>query len=164
MSNYKLVDADKLDADLESVADSIRSKGGTSEKLSFPDGMKTAIDAISTGVTVQRKTGSFTTDASGNATVNCGFKPDLVVLTDLSFTLYGGQTCETQMVAAFSEQKTSKSLFPATFDHYSWLLNGVFLRTTTGFSVTSLVSLATDFSQKKVSGRTFNYVAIKYTE
>ena len=34
------------DKDLESVADSIRSKGGTTEKLAFPTGFKSAIDNI----------------------------------------------------------------------------------------------------------------------
>lgn len=31
-----------------------------------------------TEVTVQRATATFTTDSKGNATVNCGFQPDLV--------------------------------------------------------------------------------------
>ena len=30
------------------------------------------------GVTIHRETGTFTTDSKGNATVNCGFQPDLV--------------------------------------------------------------------------------------
>lgn len=30
------------------------------------------------GVTIQRATGTFTTDSKGKATVNCGFQPDLV--------------------------------------------------------------------------------------
>ncbi|MEF2837516.1 MAG: hypothetical protein U0N82_07300 [Oscillospiraceae bacterium] len=50
MANYELVNADQLDADLTSVGNAIRSKGGTSEKLSFPSGMVSAIGAISTGV------------------------------------------------------------------------------------------------------------------
>ena len=50
MANYELVNADQLDSDLTAVGDAIRSKGGTSEKLSFPSGMVSAISAISTGV------------------------------------------------------------------------------------------------------------------
>lgn len=46
MPNYKIVDADQLDADMESVADKIRSKSGTSAKLSFPDGFMADIDKI----------------------------------------------------------------------------------------------------------------------
>ena len=49
MSDLKVVDATQLDADLTIVADAIRSKGGTSEKLPFPQGMASAIEAISSG-------------------------------------------------------------------------------------------------------------------
>lgn len=50
MANYELVNADQLDSDLTAVGNAIRSKGGTSAKLSFPSGMISAIGAISTGV------------------------------------------------------------------------------------------------------------------
>ena len=49
MATYKVVDADQLNADMTSVADSIRTKGGTTEALAWPDGYKTAIEAIQTG-------------------------------------------------------------------------------------------------------------------
>lgn len=51
MADYKVVDATQLDADLTIVADAIRSKGGTTEQLSFPQGMKQAVEDIQTGVT-----------------------------------------------------------------------------------------------------------------
>lgn len=50
MANYKVIDAPQLDADMQSVADSIRSKGGTSALLAWPDGFKAAVDAIYTGI------------------------------------------------------------------------------------------------------------------
>lgn len=49
MANYKAVDVDQLDADLAIVADSIRAKAGTTGKLAFPDGFKSAVDGIQTG-------------------------------------------------------------------------------------------------------------------
>ena len=49
MANYKVVDADRLDADLGKVADSIRAKSGTSEALAFPDGFSSAVENIETG-------------------------------------------------------------------------------------------------------------------
>ena len=49
MATYKVVDADQLNADMTSVADSIRTKRGTTEALAWPDGYKTAIEAIQTG-------------------------------------------------------------------------------------------------------------------
>ena len=46
MSTYKKVDADQLDADLTSVADAIRERAGTAEKLNFPDGFVSAVGVI----------------------------------------------------------------------------------------------------------------------
>lgn len=50
MSTYKFVDAEQLDSDLIKLGNSIRAKGGTTEKLSFPEEMVAAVGAISTGV------------------------------------------------------------------------------------------------------------------
>lgn len=49
MANYKVVDADQLDADLASVADAIRAKAGTAGKMAFPAGFKGAVEGIRTG-------------------------------------------------------------------------------------------------------------------
>lgn len=49
MAEYKVIDAEQLDSDLTIVADAIRSKGGIIEQLSFPQGMKEAVEAIQSG-------------------------------------------------------------------------------------------------------------------
>ena len=49
MAADKLVDSTQLDADLSSVADAIRTKGGTSGSLAFPSGFVSAIGDIETG-------------------------------------------------------------------------------------------------------------------
>ena len=49
MALDKLVDSTQLDSDLTSVANAIRTKGGTSASLAFPVGFVSAIDAIPTG-------------------------------------------------------------------------------------------------------------------
>ena len=49
MAYDKVIDSSKLDSDLTSVADAIRSKGGTSEALAFPAGFVSAIKAIEAG-------------------------------------------------------------------------------------------------------------------
>lgn len=49
MAVDKLVDSTQLDTDLTSVANAIRTKGGTSAQLAFPSGFVSAIDAIPTG-------------------------------------------------------------------------------------------------------------------
>ena len=46
MANWMKVDADQLNADLTSVADSIRERAGTSEPLVFPEGFKSAVEGI----------------------------------------------------------------------------------------------------------------------
>lgn len=49
MALDKLVDSTQLDADLTSIANAIRTKGGTSAQLAFPQGFVSAIEAISGG-------------------------------------------------------------------------------------------------------------------
>lgn len=49
MANYKVVDANRLDADMATVADAIRSKAGTEDALSFPDGFVSAVEGIEAG-------------------------------------------------------------------------------------------------------------------
>lgn len=49
MAVDKLVDSTQLDANLTSVANAIRTKGGTSAELAFPQGFVDAVDAIPTG-------------------------------------------------------------------------------------------------------------------
>lgn len=49
MAVDKLVDSVQLDSDLTSIANAIRTKGGTSAQLVFPTGFVDAIDAIETG-------------------------------------------------------------------------------------------------------------------
>lgn len=49
MAVDKLVDSSQLDADLTSVANAIRTKGGTSAQLAFPAGFVSAVEAIPTG-------------------------------------------------------------------------------------------------------------------
>lgn len=49
MAVDKLVDSTQLDTDLTSIANAIRTKGGTSASLAFPAGFVSAIEAIETG-------------------------------------------------------------------------------------------------------------------
>jgi hypothetical protein len=49
MALDKVIDSAKLDADLKTVADAIRAKGGTTDELAFPDGYVSAVNDISVG-------------------------------------------------------------------------------------------------------------------
>ena len=80
MGKYMLCNTEQLDADMKSVADTIRSKGGTTEELAWPGDFKTAVEAISTGVKVQTSTGTLELQ-NGSGSIDCGFKPDFISLT-----------------------------------------------------------------------------------
>jgi len=51
MALDKLVDSSQLDADLTSVANAIRTKGGTSAQLAFPAGFVNAVENLQSGYT-----------------------------------------------------------------------------------------------------------------
>lgn len=78
MSVDKLVDSTQLDADLASVADAIRTKGGTSASLAFPAGFVSAVEAISTGGGVRRVVGTVVGNGTNTISITCD-KPDMVV-------------------------------------------------------------------------------------
>lgn len=62
MAIDKAIDSGVLDADLTTVAQAIREKGGTTQLLAFPGGFKSAIEAIETGITPE---GSLTITENG---------------------------------------------------------------------------------------------------
>lgn len=70
MSVDKLVDSTQLDADLTSVANAIRTKGGTSASLAFPAGFVSAIGDIPTGGGGTVESGSFVATSTGDCTLS----------------------------------------------------------------------------------------------
>lgn len=82
MALDKLVDSTQLDADLTSVANAIRTKGGTSASLAFPAGFVSAIAAIPTGGGgVPIATGTLTpTSAMSSFSLSIDFEPICFVL------------------------------------------------------------------------------------
>lgn len=73
MSVDKLVDSTQLDADLTSVANAIRTKGGTSAQLAFPAEFISAIQAISGGGGgLKYETGVFTLDSDQTVSASGG--------------------------------------------------------------------------------------------
>ena len=114
------------------------------------------------GVAVQRKTGSFTTDSNGAATVDCGFKPDAVFL--VATTTYGGNPTTIYAAVPFYEiGATTASTYVCgpnssyAFAHYALTQNS------SGFSVTHAKRYDTSFDESNDSYRTINYFAIKYS-
>ncbi len=71
MALDKLVDSSQLDSDLTSVANAIRTKGGTSAQLAFPSGFVSAIGDISTGGGVEWDDIATGKEPSGKITLTC---------------------------------------------------------------------------------------------
>ncbi len=96
MAIDKAVDSTQLDADLTSIANAIRTKGGTSASLAFPADFLTAIAAIPAGgggvhtgtITPTARTTTMTMDI-GISTLN-GL---LIVPTSATPLQSGGKTC-----------------------------------------------------------------------
>ena len=70
MAIYKVVDADQLDADMTALANTIRTKGGTSGKLAWPAGYQSAVLAIETGKDVSAVTATAADVISGKVFVD----------------------------------------------------------------------------------------------
>lgn len=161
MENYKIVNADQLDSDLALVADSIRTKAGKTEKLAFPDGFKSIVDGISTGVTVQVKTGTVTGVSGTAKTVSCGFKPDAVFFTG-TIPQLGNAACHAGV--AFHEKNVTSMETVFSGSSYSYLFSQLSVKqTSTGFSV-SAKRFTSAGKQENESNRSLSYIAIKYTE
>ena len=67
----KLVDSSQLNSDLTSIANAIRTKGGTSAQLAFPSGFVSAVEAIPSGGGSSVKYTRYT--LTGDTTLNIGF-------------------------------------------------------------------------------------------
>lgn len=75
MAYDKVVDSGVLDAGMTEVAQAIRAKGGTTEQLAWPDGFKSAIESIETGITPTgsvaiSENGTYDVTAKATAVVN----------------------------------------------------------------------------------------------
>lgn len=119
-------------------------------------------EAESAGVTVQKKTGTFTSK-SGRVTVNCGFKPDLVIV-------YIGQAYdsdegyyESNLTVCFAEKKLNLSTMASmAFDADKNLECMWVSQTDTGFTITSgAYDASMDWDDKY--NVEYNYTAVKYT-
>ena len=145
------------DTTLTAIGNAIRSKEGSSGTIPVSS-FASRLSAIKTGATVQRKSGTFTTDSSGKATVTCGFKPDLVVLHRSDGATQIAFSC----AAAFAEDSRKSQinlglLSTGTINFYEILVS----RSDTGFSI-AVTGYLEDWSESTTK-TTFSYIAVKYT-
>ena len=109
MATYKVVDAEQLNADMSSVADSIRTKGGTTDALAWPDGYKTAIDSIPAGGAPSLQSKSVTYTANSTATITPDVGYDALSSVDVAANASGGSIGEIFRGAVIPTKETPPS-------------------------------------------------------
>lgn len=144
---------------IDSAFAAVGNKGGTVPSSKVSGNLAAAIASIPAGAAVQRKADSFTTDGSGGATVNCGFKPDVVYIKG-DRTTEDGVTAENSQAIVFSED-TRSNLCTAMYNNEG-VVEAFWTRSDSGFSA-NMTEYNWDWEASAASGMTFNYVAIKYT-
>lgn len=127
MAVDKLVDSTQLDADLTSVANAIRTKGGTSASLAFPADFVSAIAAIPTGggSGITKETVSYTTTGANYANA-IPISGDVTKILFAHF--YDNDAAYPTNNSVYEGMKIGPALahFNATAEDKSW----AFLRTT----------------------------------
>jgi hypothetical protein len=184
MAVDKLVDSTQLDADLTSVANAIRTKGGTSADLVFPAGFVSAVQAIPTGgggADLVKHTGSFTnaSDSYHYEVTGLGAPAFVVLVLNRNITTFDGTKRALLGIYAdgfWGTVRTNSTGTASSFGNISHspegnLLNGrtvqndgyvatggAIAATTTGFSI----SFASNYPMK--AGDTFDYVCYTLPE
>lgn len=118
------------------------------------------------GVTVQRKAGSFTANTAYDgqviqASVNCGFVPDVVLLKGKEFT-GDDNTYYYDMAAVFPERSAARNYLVSGANNSYEILEGKIEQTANGFEVT-FWGYDDAWGEKTMVAETMEYVAIKYT-
>lgn len=114
------------------------------------------------GTEIKEFSGSFRTNSSGAATINCGFKPDIIYIhkneKDDQY-LYSA-------AIAFAEENRSgtpnTALFSTSSTYYLYDIHGT--ASTNGATIYVYGLKYSDYSEVVISNTTFYYTAIKYTE
>lgn len=118
------------DVDLRKVADAIRTKGGTSAALSYPDEYVSAINAITTGtelkIVVSTPSGAAVTATKGSNTVSgmsvngvCTLVVPEAGTWSVKATL-GGQTSKTKNVFVVDSYAVELSFVRSTLNNNDW--------------------------------------------
>ena len=118
------------DVDLKKVADAIRTKGGTSAALSYPDKYVSAINAITTGtelkIVVSTPSGAAVTATKGSNTVSgmsvngvCTLVVPEAGTWSVKATL-GGQTSKTKNVFVVDSYAVELSFVSSTLNNNDW--------------------------------------------
>lgn len=117
--------------------------------------------SLPTATSVQRKSGSFTTDANGFASVDCGWQPDIVYLQGQTYTSGGGSVYDYSASMNFAEENRV-NISETTMWCDDGILDILWQRDSAGFS-THIGFWNYEWVVTAYADKTLNYVAVKYT-
>ena len=157
MSVDKLVDSTQLDADLTSVANAIRTKGGTSAALAFPAEFVSAIQAIPTGGGAAFAHGDFTpTEDLTSYTVDTGGDYDNFVMYRVA---QGSTSVRSLRALMWKNLEYRKPLLVATTNNTGSGIQG-FYNQQSGYITKSGSSFVySNGTQKLAAGEQYEWVA-----
>jgi len=124
MAVDKLVDSAQLDADLTSVANAIRAKGGTSADLAFPAGFVSAVQAIPSGG------GGYSIDEISERSISGDIR---ITASTIGNYAFAGCIGITSVVADGPTGSLGNSAFSGCTG-----LNSIFLKTNTNFPASTV--------------------------
>lgn len=139
---------------------SISGKGGTVPSAKVSGNLATAINSIPSGVTVQKKTGTFRTNSSGKATISVGFKPDVIAFS-MGISPSGQESYPAAMFTEANNDTITILITPADPNNYAFT-QLIATRTATGAGI-ELYKVNYSFAGSPETSRTVSYAAIKYT-
>jgi len=148
---------------VENAFTAVGNKGGTVPSSKISGNLASAIASIPEGVTVQRDSGSFTTNNNGAATVNCGFQPDVVIVTGFTYSGSNGTMGEMQLAFVFPEKTTTRIANMVAYNDTYAMIEANITISSSGFTINKMTSYDDNWSTTTLKNKTYNYVAIKYS-
>lgn len=147
----------------------IENKGGTIPSSKISADLETAVNSIPDYVPVQRAEGSVTinNDENKNTYVDCGFKPDIVLIKDLIYTSANNVVTGYQLTAFIAERLQGINYMSDGYtgtETDGWVHYYVEIYPTdNGFRLYNLYYYDQNNTYYAGAGQVLNYVAIKYT-
>lgn len=162
-----VLEMDKVISEMRNAYAAISEQGGTLPAAQTMGGLDDAVRTIPTGAEVRTASGSATTGMAGTATIECGFKPDVVVLTGYTLTYTTTYRMEYQLAYCFAvaehEGETGYyQMASVPSSEYPEGIQAAFTRSDAGFTV-DLTTYSSGQIQH-LGGKRITYTAIKYTE
>lgn len=152
---------DRLNVLRQNLASALTGKGVTADGTEGLETLVPKVSEIAGTAQVQRYAGTFTTDNNGEATVDCGFKPDVVFMLNDKAPVSNSRVDSMSMV--FNEGfDSSKNNFTMIATSVGPLAASWTAWTSTGFTV-SMLQYDFNWNKSNLSNQTISYVAIKYT-